>query len=159
MVVAGREFEVLTNRPVRFRLYSSVDRADRVGDLVSVSPGELHALPPIVTVLRFSRSSQDIPLKCFASGAQVHPYTFFSLKKNPVHEPKDFIGKRVGIQATGVILLRALLAANKIPEDKVKIVTIGAEMTPLLTGQVDVVTGWLTNIPQPGRVGFRALAA
>src|SRR5476649_1445056 len=89
--------------------------------------------------------SQDIPIKCFASGAQVHPYTFFSLKKNSVHEPKDFIGKRVGIQATGVILLRALLGANKIPEDKVKIVTIGAEMTPLLTGQVDVVTGWLTN--------------
>jgi NitT/TauT family transport system substrate-binding protein len=90
-------------------------------------------------------ASQDIPVRCFAVGAQQHPYTFFSLKKKPVHEPKDLIGKRVGIQATGVILLRALLAANKIPEDKVKIVTIGAEMTPLMTGQVDVVTGWLTN--------------
>jgi NitT/TauT family transport system substrate-binding protein len=67
------------------------------------------------------------------------------LKKNPIHEPKDMIGKRIGIQATGVILLRALLAANRIPEDKVKIVTIGAEMTPLMTGQVDAVTGWLTN--------------
>jgi NitT/TauT family transport system substrate-binding protein len=90
-------------------------------------------------------ASQDLPVRCFAIGAQQHPYTFFSLKKNPVHEPKDLIGKRVGIQATGVILLRALLAANRIPDDKVKIVTIGAEMTPLLTGQVDVVTGWLTN--------------
>jgi NitT/TauT family transport system substrate-binding protein len=90
-------------------------------------------------------ASQDLPVRCFAVGAQQHPYTFFSLKKNPVHEPKDMIGKRVGIQATGVILLRALLGANRIPEDKVKIVTIGAEMTPLLTGQVDVVTGWLTN--------------
>jgi NitT/TauT family transport system substrate-binding protein len=90
-------------------------------------------------------SSQDIPVRCFAVGAQQHPYTLFSLKKNPVHEPKDLIGKRVGIQATGVILLRALLAANKIPEAKVKIVTIGAEMTPVMTGQVDVVTGWLTN--------------
>ncbi|MGL4494302.1 MAG: ABC transporter substrate-binding protein, partial [Beijerinckiaceae bacterium] len=28
-------------------------------------------------------ASQDIPVKCFATGAQVHPYTFFSLKKNP----------------------------------------------------------------------------
>jgi NitT/TauT family transport system substrate-binding protein len=90
-------------------------------------------------------ASQDIPVRCFAVGAQQHPYTFFSLKKKPVHEPKDLIGKRVGIQATGVILLRALLAANKIPEGKVKIVTVGAEMTPLMTGQVDVVTGWLTN--------------
>ncbi len=28
-------------------------------------------------------ASQDIPVRCFATGAQVHPYTFFSLKKNP----------------------------------------------------------------------------
>jgi NitT/TauT family transport system substrate-binding protein len=75
----------------------------------------------------------------------VHPYTFFSLKKNPVREPKDLVGKKVGIQATGVILLRALLAKNKIAEKDVTIVTIGADMAPLLTGQVDVVTGWLTN--------------
>lgn len=90
-------------------------------------------------------ASQDIPVVCFAAGAQVHPYTFFSLKKNPVKEPKDLIGKKVGIQATGVILLRALLAKNKIAEKDVTIITIGGDMAPLLTGQVDVVTGWLTN--------------
>jgi NitT/TauT family transport system substrate-binding protein len=90
-------------------------------------------------------ASQDIPIKCFAVGAQQHPYTFFSLKKNPVAKPADLVGKKVGIQATGVILLRALLAKNNIPESSVQIVTIGADMAPLLTGQVDVVTGWLTN--------------
>jgi NitT/TauT family transport system substrate-binding protein len=90
-------------------------------------------------------ASQDLPVVCFATGAQEHPYAFFSLKKNPVREPKDLVGKKVGIQATGVILLRALLAKNKIPEKDVTIVTIGADMAPLMTGQVDVVTGWLTN--------------
>jgi NitT/TauT family transport system substrate-binding protein len=89
--------------------------------------------------------SQDIPIRCFAVGAQQHPYTFFSLKKNPVQVPKDLIGKKVGIQATGVILLRALLAKNGIPESEVKIITLGADMSPLMTGQVDVITGWLTN--------------
>jgi NitT/TauT family transport system substrate-binding protein len=89
--------------------------------------------------------SQDIPIRCFAVGAQQHPYTFFSLKKNPVRAPKDLVGKKVGIQATGVILLRALLAENKIAESDVKIITMGADMSPLMTGQVDVVTGWLTN--------------
>ena len=44
-----------------------------------------------------------------------------------------------------MILLRALLAKNNIDEKDVQIVTIGSDMTPLLTGQVDVVTGWLTN--------------
>jgi len=90
-------------------------------------------------------ASQDIPVVCFAAGAREHPYAFFSLKKNPIREPKDLVGKKVGIQATGVILLRALLAKNKIPEKDVQIVTLGADMTPVLTGQVDCVTGWLTN--------------
>jgi NitT/TauT family transport system substrate-binding protein len=90
-------------------------------------------------------ASQDIPVICFAAGAQEHPYAFFSLKKNPIREPKDLVGKKVGIQATGIILLRALLAKNKIPEKDVQIVTIGGDMSPVLTGQVDCVTGWLTN--------------
>ena len=90
-------------------------------------------------------ASQDIPVVCFAAGAQEHPYAFFSLKKNPIREPKDLVGKKVGIQATGIILLRALLAKNKIPEKDVQIITLGADMSPVLTGQVDCVTGWLTN--------------
>jgi NitT/TauT family transport system substrate-binding protein len=105
-------------------------------------------------------ASQDIPITCFGVGAQEHPYTFFSLKKKPVREAKDMIGKKVGIQATGVILLKALLAKNQIPEKEVEIVTIGADMAPLLTGQVDMVTGWLTNttalkVLGPDRVDFR----
>jgi NitT/TauT family transport system substrate-binding protein len=104
--------------------------------------------------------SQDIPVKCFASGLQQHPYTFFSLKKKPVHAPKDMVGKKIGIQPTGVVLLRALLAKNKIPENQVEIVAIGADMSPLLTGQVDVVTGWQTNVTAlkplgPDRVDLR----
>src|SRR5258708_17129039 len=86
-------------------------------------------------------ASQDIPVICFAAGAQEHPYAFFSLKKNPIREPKDLVGKKVGIQATGIILLRALLAKNKIPEKDVQIVTIAGDMSPVLTGQVDCVTG------------------
>ena len=97
--------------------------------------------------------SQDLPIRCFAVGAQQHPYTFFSLKKKPVREPKDLVGKKIGVQATGVILLRALLAKNKIPESEVQIVTIGADMSPLMTGQVDVITGWLTNTTALNVVG------
>lgn len=105
-------------------------------------------------------ASQDLPIRCFAAGAQQHPYAFFSLKKKPVSQAKDLVGKKVGIQATAAILLRALLAKNGIPEKDVTIVTIGADMSPLLTGQVDVVTGWLTNTTAlkplgPDRVDLR----
>jgi len=102
--------------------------------------GEVSSSPSLMLAV-----SQDIPIRCFAVSAQKHPYTFFSLKKNPVRTPADFVGKKVGIQATGVILLRALLAKNKIDMKDVQVVTIGSDMMPLLTGQVDVLTGWLTN--------------
>ncbi len=90
-------------------------------------------------------ASQGLPVKCFAVGIQKHPYCFFSLKKKPIRNAQDMVGKKIGIQSTGIILLKALLAKNKIAEKAVTIVPIGADMTPLMTGQVDAVTGWLTN--------------
>ncbi|MCX7232404.1 MAG: ABC transporter substrate-binding protein [Burkholderiales bacterium] len=104
--------------------------------------------------------SQDLPIKVFATGLQQHPYTFFSLKKNPIRTAQDMIGKKVGIQSTGIILLKALLAKNKIDEKLVTIIPIGADMAPLMTGQVDTVTGWQTNtsalkVLGPDRVDLR----
>ena len=102
--------------------------------------GQVSSSPSVMLAV-----SQGLPIKCFAVGAQKHPYTFFSLAKNPVKKPADLVGKKVGIPSTAAILLRALLAKNKIAEKDVTVVTVGADMAPLLTGQVDVVTGWLTN--------------
>ena len=92
--------------------------------------------------------SQDLPIKVFATGLQQHPYAFFSLKKTPIRTPQDMVGRKIGMQPTGMVLLRALLAKNKIAEKDVNIIPIGSDMTPLLTGQVDAVTGWLTNTTQ-----------
>lgn len=105
-------------------------------------------------------ASQGLPVRCFAVSAQKHPYAFFSLAKNPVRTPGDFRGKKVGIQATGAVLLRALLKKNGIDPKDVTVVTIGSDMLPIMTGQVDVVTGWLTNttalrVLGPDRVTLR----
>ena len=89
--------------------------------------------------------SQKIPVMCFASGLQQHPYAYFSLPKKPVRTPQDLVGKKVGIQATAKVLLNALLKKNGIAEKDLEIVIIGSEMTPILTGQTDVVSGWITN--------------
>jgi NitT/TauT family transport system substrate-binding protein len=90
-------------------------------------------------------ASQKIPVKCFATGLQQHPYAFFSLEKKPIRTPQDMAGKKIGIQATGKILLSALLRKHGIPEKEVEVVVIGSDMAPLLTGQADAVTGWLTS--------------
>ncbi|MEJ8853170.1 ABC transporter substrate-binding protein [Variovorax robiniae] len=114
--------------------------------------GQVSSSPSVMLAV-----SQGLPIKCFAVGAQKHPFTFFSLAKNPVKKPQDLVGKKVGIPSTAAILLRALLAKNKIAEKDVTVVTVGSDMAPLLTGQVDVVTGWLTSTTAlkalgPGRV-------
>jgi molecular chaperone DnaK (HSP70) len=60
-VELDQAFQLVTNRPVSFRLYSSSSRDDRPGELVPVGDGraetlddgsDLLELPPIVTVLR-----------------------------------------------------------------------------------------------------------
>jgi molecular chaperone DnaK (HSP70) len=59
--VLAHNFELMTNRPVSFRLYSSSSRTDSIGALVPIGDGradtlddgsDLLELPPIVTVLR-----------------------------------------------------------------------------------------------------------
>ncbi len=89
--------------------------------------------------------SAGLPVKAIATGYQKHPFTYFSLKSNPVKTPQDMIGKKVATNGTARILLEALLAANDISEDQLEILVMGSDMGPLMTGQVDVVTGWNTN--------------
>jgi NitT/TauT family transport system substrate-binding protein len=102
--------------------------------------GQLSSSPSLMLA-----ASQKIPVTCFAIGAQEHPYAYYSLPKKPVRTPQDLVGKKVGVQATAKILLAALLKKHNIPEKEVEVVVIGSEMTPLLTGQTDVVSGWLSN--------------
>lgn len=100
--------------------------------------GEFNSSPSL-----FLGVSEGRPIKSFAAAAQQHPYAYFSLPDNPVRTPADLVGKKVGVNQTGVILLEALLAENGYSKDDVEIVTISGEITPLLTGQVDVWTGWV----------------
>lgn len=115
---------------------------DGVGGVASgqATAGQTSSSPSVMLA-----RSAGIPIKAIAAGYQKHPFTYFSLKKDPIREPKDMIGKTIATQPTAYILLRALLAKNNIPEDKVKIVNMGSDMNQLMTGQVQAVTGWLTN--------------
>ncbi len=63
LTLAEHALELLTNRPVRFRLFSSSDRVgDRAGQLLTLPADALAELPPMYTVLRFQRSSHEAAL-------------------------------------------------------------------------------------------------
>lgn len=106
----------------------------------SATIGQVSSSPSIMLAV-----SQRIPVQCFATALQKHPYCYFSLKSKPVRSIADLVNKRVGIPSTAGVLLKAVLAKANLPEDSVEVVPVGADMTPLLTGQVDVISGWSTS--------------
>jgi len=129
----GLELEIVPGGP-------NIDGVASVASGRASNLGSISSSPSLMLA-----RSAGLPIKAMAAGYQKHPFTYFSLKKNPVTKPEDLIGKTVGTQGTAQILLRALLAKNGIAEDQVTVVVIGGDMAPLMTGQVDVITGWNTN--------------
>jgi NitT/TauT family transport system substrate-binding protein len=70
--------------------------------------GQLSSSPSLMVAV-----SQNVPIKCFAVGAQQHPFAFFSRKRSPVRSASDLVGKRIGVSPTSLILVRALLAKKR----------------------------------------------
>ena len=104
-----------------------------------------------VAVLVNARS-RGLPVKAFGTVLQKHPFAFIFMTKSGIRTPRDFAGKTIGIQATARPLLEAVLAKYEVPRDTVKVLFVGGDTTPLVTGQVDVITGWIIDAPQIGAV-------
>jgi molecular chaperone DnaK (HSP70) len=71
--LAGNQFDVLTNRPVSFDIYSSSFRAgDRCGDLIEIDDS-LTPLAPLHTVIQFGKkgSRTDIPIDIEAGYTEI----------------------------------------------------------------------------------------
>ncbi|QEZ46235.1 ABC transporter substrate-binding protein [Cupriavidus oxalaticus] len=141
--VVARRLGYYEQEGIDFRIQAGGPNIDGVAIVASGrgEVGQISSSPSVMLAV-----SEGLPVKCFAVGLQQHPYAFFSLKKTPIRSPQDMIGKRIGIQATGLVLLKALMVRHRIAENQVNIVPIGADMTPLLSGRVDAVTGWQTNV-------------
>jgi NitT/TauT family transport system substrate-binding protein len=105
----------------------------------------------------FLARSQGVPVKAFATALQRHPFAFITTKDKHINSPQDFVGKKIGIQATARPLIDAVIAKYNLPRDQVQISVIGSDTTPLKTGQVDVITGWVIDAPQMAAVGADAV--
>ena len=112
-------------------------------------------LPPLLTgqaTAAQMTSSQTIlahgagrPVMLFACGYQYTPYAYFSKPSSPIRTPQDLAGKTIALNPNGRLTLQIIMALNNIDPSSVKTITQGADMTALLVGQADAVTGFLTN--------------
>jgi len=140
VVAQGKGF--FADEGVELKVTPGGPNVDGVGSVAAgrAMVGQLSSSPSMMLA-----RSAGIPVRAFAAGYQKHPFTYYSLKSDPIRKPEDMIGKTIATQPTAKILLRALLAANDIPEDRVEVVNMGSDMNQLMTGQAQAVTGWLTN--------------
>jgi ABC-type nitrate/sulfonate/bicarbonate transport system substrate-binding protein len=128
---------------------SEVQAVASRGDVIGLSGG---------ASLMLARG-QGIPVKAFGALFQKGPGCFVWLQKSGIKGIADFRGKRLGHQQTARASTEAMLTMNKVPVEDVKLQTIGFGIEPLLTGEVDILTGLVTNqvvlLEQQGeQVGF-----
>jgi len=93
--------------------------------------------------------AQGVPVVAIAAEFQETPVGFITRTKGGIKDFKGFKGKRVGIQ-TGTdtdVLYRALLVKNGMSSKDVREVPIQFDMTPFLSGAIDVLPGYVTNQP------------
>jgi NitT/TauT family transport system substrate-binding protein len=90
------------------------------------------------------------PVKAIAVIYKVSPVTAFALKSSGITKPQDFIGKRVGIERGQNVeyLYRAMMEKLGISLSKMNEVSIGYDAKELMTGKVEVSTGYVINEPQ-----------
>lgn len=91
----------------------------------------------------------NIPVVSIAVLEQDAVTAIFSLKDSNIQFPKDLIGKTLGVRYYDISHKEyiAMMNAMNIPTQQVKEVSVGWELQPLLTGQVDALYNYAYNMP------------
>lgn len=88
---------------------------------------------------------QGIPVKAFGALFQKGPGCFVWLEKSGIKGVQDFKGRRLGLQQPARASTEAIFVLNNMKIEDVTLVPVGFDIQPLLLGQVDVLTGLVTN--------------
>lgn len=91
--------------------------------------------------------AQGAPFKIIAVAMQKNPFAITSLTANPVNTPADLIGKRIGMAVANTPVLQALCTLNNVDINEIEIVPTQYDPAPLVSGQVDCLLSWSTDLP------------
>jgi ABC-type nitrate/sulfonate/bicarbonate transport system substrate-binding protein len=98
------------------------------------------------------------PLVGIAAIYQRNPVMLVSLAESNIRLPQDLKGKRIGIDDPGTatyIVYRAFMASQGIDISEVEEIIQKPPLDPLINGEIDVRTGFVTNQPVVlGQMGY-----
>lgn len=90
---------------------------------------------------------QGANFKILGVAMQKNPFVVASLPGNPVHEPGDLAGKRIGMALANTPVLAALCTLNGVDINAIEIIPTQYSPQPLLAGEVDCLLCWETDLP------------
>ena len=113
--------------------------------------------PPVVSgQALIGISAADYTAAAVANGAafriigvamQKNPFVIASLPANPVNTPADLVGKKIGMAIANTPVLQALCTLNGVDIAAIEVVPTQYDAAPLVTGQVDCLLCWQTDLP------------
>jgi ABC-type nitrate/sulfonate/bicarbonate transport system substrate-binding protein len=86
-------------------------------------------------------------LKIIGATFQKNPTCIASLAKNPIKTPTDMYGKKIGISDTNTPIWTSFVKANDLDVSKIKVVTVGFDVTSLASGEIDGLMAFAPNEP------------
>ncbi|MEO1154233.1 MAG: ABC transporter substrate-binding protein [Pseudomonadota bacterium] len=90
---------------------------------------------------------EGAPFRILGVAMQKNPFVVASLPANPVNEPADLVGKRIGMALANTPVLQALCTLNGVDIDGIEIVPTQYSAQPLMAGEVDCLLCWETDLP------------
>ncbi|MGR3483540.1 ABC transporter substrate-binding protein [Salipiger marinus] len=90
---------------------------------------------------------QGAPFRILGVTMQKNPFVIASLPDNPVAQPADLMGKRIGMALANTPVLQALCTLNDVDIDRIEVVPTQYSAQPLLAGEVDCLLCWETDLP------------
>ncbi|GAA1854932.1 ABC transporter substrate-binding protein [Microbacterium koreense] len=91
--------------------------------------------------------AEGAPFKIIGVAMQSNPFVIASLPARPVDEPSDMEGMRIGMAVANTPVLETLCALNDVDIDAIEIVPTQYSAQPLLSGDVDCLLCWETDLP------------
>jgi NitT/TauT family transport system substrate-binding protein len=91
--------------------------------------------------------SKGVPVVSVAVIYRENPFVLFALKKSGITKASDLSGHNIGFKIGGSdeLMYRAILKGAKVDKSSLHEMPVKFDMSPLLTGQVDVWPGYVIN--------------
>jgi NitT/TauT family transport system substrate-binding protein len=91
--------------------------------------------------------SKGVPVVAIAVIYRENPFVLFALKKSGITKATEFGGHNIGLKIGGSeeLIYRAVLKNAKVDKASLHEVPVKFDLSPLLTGQVDVWPGYVIN--------------